>query len=234
MQKDITDVIDVNNGNIIKVQIQFPSHCMWCNSSSFFSPIHTTPTNTLYESPKFASIFKCPTCFNYFLIQYELYRYGGGSYNAKTSFVRKYTKLDVNFNEKIAVISPKFIEIYTQSQIAENNNLLEIAGMGYRKALEFLIKDYLIKIKFKDDADSIEKVKKEMLSPSIKRLDENSIIDIAKYASWLGNDETHYTRKHEEKSVDDLKELIEACAYFISMKMVSINASDYVEQNSKK
>ena len=36
-----------------------------------------------------------------------------------------------------------FLTIYNQSLSAEDNNLDQIAGIGYRKALEFLIKDYL-------------------------------------------------------------------------------------------
>ena len=53
---------------------------------------------------------------------------------------------EVGFDEIIQNISPSFPEIYTQASAAEEMNLTQICGMGYRKALEFLIKDYLISL----------------------------------------------------------------------------------------
>ena len=44
----------------------------------------------------------------------------------------------------ISELSPNFCEIYNQAYIAEQTNLMQICGTGYRKSLEFLIKDYLI------------------------------------------------------------------------------------------
>ncbi len=38
----------------------------------------------------------------------------------------------------------KFIKTYLQSLEAESNGLDEIAGMGYRKAIEYLVKDWSI------------------------------------------------------------------------------------------
>ena len=40
---------------------------------------------------------------------------------------------------------------------------------------------------------------------------------MAKRATWLGNDETHYFRKWEDKDLSDLKKLIEMTVHFISM-----------------
>jgi hypothetical protein len=57
---------------------------------------------------------------------------------------------------------------------------------------------------------------------------ENSRIkDIAKRATWLGNDETHYFKKWEDKDLDDLKKLIEITVHFISME---IEADKYMEE----
>lgn len=63
----------------------------------------------------------------------------------------KYKGVDVNFSEEIKRISPRFIKVYEQSMIAEENELDEIDGVGLRKALEILVKDYLID-KSPDDA----------------------------------------------------------------------------------
>ena len=94
------------------------------------------------------------------------------------------------FSEIITSISPTFYTIYNQAFHAEQVHLDQICGVGYRKALEFLIKDYLIS----------------------KETDENvieNIKNVAKRAVWLGNDETHYNRRWADKDVSHLKQLIE-------------------------
>lgn len=50
-------------------------------------------------------------------------------------------------------------------------------------------------------------------------IDNPKIKEIAKRATWLGNDETHYFRKWEDKDLNDLKKLIEIVVYFISMEL---------------
>lgn len=44
------------------------------------------------------------------------------------------------FSNIISELSPNFCEIYNQAYIAEQTNLMQICGTGYRKSLEFLIK----------------------------------------------------------------------------------------------
>ncbi len=48
------------------------------------------------------------------------------------------------FPEIIRSVSKNFAELYTQAFLADEYNLKNICGAGYRKALEFLIKDYII------------------------------------------------------------------------------------------
>ncbi|MGF6947536.1 hypothetical protein QF028_000029 [Neobacillus sp. B4I6] len=47
---------------------------------------------------------------------------------------------------------------------------------------------------------------------------------MAERAVWLGNDETHYVRKWDDKDLKDLKNLIDLTVYFISM---TIKANKY-------
>jgi len=46
----------------------------------------------------------------------------------------------------ISELSPSFVKIIAQAQSAEEHGLDEIAGPGFRKALEFLIKDFAISL----------------------------------------------------------------------------------------
>ncbi|WP_026702871.1 DUF4145 domain-containing protein [Salibacterium aidingense] len=133
--------------------------------------------------------------------------------------------VDRKFNEEILEVSQNFTEIYNQSYFAEQNDLTQISGIGYRKALEFLIKDYLIYI----EADDTDKILKEPLGQCINKLDNLNIKEIAKRATWIGNDEAHYIRKWEDKDVNDLKKLIEVTVYFIAM---DISSKKYLNEMS--
>ena len=110
---------------------------------------------------------------------------------------------------------PDFCEIYNQAMVADEINLKEIAGIGLRKSLEFLIKGFIIKNLKSDNnienkTETIDKVKKLFLGACIKEYIDDSIIKRrAERAVWLGNDETHFFRKWPEKDLTDLKKLLE-------------------------
>ena len=52
-------------------------------------------------------------------------------------------------------------------------------------------------------------------------MDSQKIKNLAKISAWIGNDETHYTRKHEELDIEDLKKFIEATVHFVSYDILS-------------
>jgi hypothetical protein len=104
--------------------------------------------------------------------------------------------------------------------------LTEICGIGYRKALEFLIKDYLIS----NLPDEEEHIKKKLLGKCINDYVENpNIKEMAKRAVWLGNDETHYIRRWENKDINDLKILIDITVHWIEMEVLTNKYKDDME-----
>ena len=122
------------------------------------------------------------------------------------------------FSEIITSISPSFSDIYNQAYHAEQVSLDQICGVGYRKALEFLIKDYLIS-KEQDTAKK-ENIKSKFLNNCIQEDVQNeNIKNVAKRAVWLGNDETHYIRKWADKDVSHLKQLIELTIKWIESEV---------------
>ncbi|OWR27271.1 hypothetical protein CDO73_23815 [Saccharibacillus sp. O23] len=123
-----------------------------------------------------------------------------------------------SFEECIEELSPSFVEIYNQAKHAEERRLDQICGVGYRKALEFLIKDYAITLQ----PEKVENIKKEPLAAVISNYILNQRIkEISKRAVWLGNDETHYVRRWENKDIDDLKLLIKLTINWISLELLS-------------
>lgn len=154
----------------------------------------------------------CPSCEEIFIVKYEFKDELGYIFSSI------YPKESINkeFEKEINLVSTKFSKIYNQALKAEAYNLEEIAGMGYRKSLEYLIKDYIIH----KNPDKELEVKKMMLGKCISDLVENpKIKSMAKGATWLGNDETHYIRKWENKDIEDLKKLIDLTVYWIVFEM---------------
>jgi hypothetical protein len=121
-----------------------------------------------------------------------------------------------NLPKEIAGVSQVFVTVYGQASWAEQNGNTEIAGVGYRKALEFLIKDYLIR-KYPDKENTI---KRTLLGTCIRTYaDDTRIKTVAERAVWLGNDETHYERLWEGKDISDLKRLINLTVNWIVMEI---------------
>jgi hypothetical protein len=119
------------------------------------------------------------------------------------------------FAEVIKTLSPSFVTIYEQAEIAERRNLLEICGAGYRRAIEFLIKDHSIATNPERKAD----IEKMPLGHCIKEfVTDLKVKSVASRAVWLGNDETHYVRKWEGKNLEDLKSLIRLTLHWLEME----------------
>ena len=110
------------------------------------------------------------------------------------------------FSDIICSLSPSFEKIYNEAFAAEQMSLMEVCGVGYRKALEYLVKDYAVE--GKDEKTSAD-IKSSFLGQCIENyVRDSSVKAVAKRAAWLGNDEAHYIRKWENKDVRDLKGLI--------------------------
>lgn len=130
------------------------------------------------------------------------------------------TQSPVKFSDEILHCSPRFCKIYTESDCAEKNGLSEIAGPGFRKSLEILIKDYLITSVYVNDIEMSKKIKGLYLSNCIvEHISNPELKDCAERATWLGNDETHYVKIWDEKDLKDLILLINITVAWIEMQI---------------
>lgn len=115
----------------------------------------------------------------------------------------------------VNTISPCFGSIYNEAYAARQLGYTQICGGGYRKALEFLIKDYATFL----HPDKEKEIAKMELGNCIKKYVDNPSIQIySNRASWLGNDELHYRRVWENKDIFDLEALIEASILAIKIE----------------
>jgi hypothetical protein len=200
-----------------------PTECPVCHVT-----IIAENLNSGFASPKWLELFfRCtnPNCSRSFIAMYD---YDGplgpgnpiSRYKLKCCFpVEPTLKLT---SPDIATVSPMFVKIYAQAQSAEDYGLDEIAGPGFRKALEFLVKDYAISLATTPEA--VAEIKKIMLQPVIKKyLGGDKLPIVSSRAAWLGNDETHYERRWVGKDLSDLKKLISAVEHFIAMEKLVAN-----------
>ena len=122
------------------------------------------------------------------------------------------------FSAEIQALSPTFVDIHNQTVVAEAAKLDQLTGIGLRKALEFLVKDYAISQK----PNLADKIKAEWLGKCIKEyIDDPRIKQCAKLGVWLANDETHYIRKWEDKDINDLKVLIKLTVNWVENSLLT-------------
>lgn len=128
------------------------------------------------------------------------------------------SELTEEFPSEISDLSSGFIELYNQAYSAEQKGLTMICGAGYRKSLEFLIKDFAIHLHPLEQEMIIKRPLKQCINEYIE---SKKIKTVADRAVFLGNDETHYNKKWEHHDLIDLKKLIKLTVTFISYEIQS-------------
>ena len=203
---------------------KFPDCCPLCHRSitpidSGFGYHKGQNTSALVER-----ILRCPSdeCQRLFVARYVRTK------NPSSTHFELYESVptdltDAECSKIISDISPDYCKIYDQAHKAEQVKLDLIAGPGYRKALEFLIKDYLLQTH--SDEKEKENIQKMLLGKCISTYVTNDRIkQTASRAAWVGNDETHFVRKWEDKDLKDLKVLIGLTVRWIEMEKMTEEA----------
>lgn len=205
--------------------LTLPNKCPRCKASISPQILYASRNRELFDSiDEFCGIatFGCPACYQPFVGEIRWAENPNKWITINTQPVHPEEK---EFEPVIKALSPQFDKIYHQAQAAEAYCLDEVAGMGYRKALEFLIKDYCVQ-KHPDKAESIYET---FLAKCIENyISHEKIKATAKAATWIGNDETHYTRKWDNKDISDLKKFLESCYLWIAADLHADEADDMI------
>ena len=191
---------------------RLPDECPFCHRAIAPKPVMAYAGEGRVEVFMFCPRRKCERTFvgYYWLSRDRAYFY--------LSEVSRGARKTPSFSETIQEISPDFVKIYGEASVAEQEGLREICGVGYRKALEFLVKDYAVR----NNPSVEEEIKGKLLGQCINGYIENeNIRSVAKRAAWLGNDETHYVRKWAGKNLTDLKVLIDLTIHWIEMEALT-------------
>ncbi|BBA52033.1 hypothetical protein FV113G1_23830 [Fusobacterium varium] len=137
----------------------------------------------------FVILFKTSCCQKVFS---SFYIYDQLAFRTKHIFTYPSVKPHV-FDKGLQEVSPNFIKIFNQSKAAEDLGNFELACIGYRTSIEFLLKDFLIRVR-KEDENKISKMK---LYDVISLFEEKEISISADVVRAFGNDKTHYIAKYD-------------------------------------
>jgi len=207
------------NPNPVPLYIKITCPHDKCGESLVNAKLEWTSISSIKESFVYSSV-TCAACGNktrFFLVDPPKADSDEELGKCKIIIVPPQTIL-VNFQDEVLEVSSEFVRIYKQAAEAEFMKLDSIAGVGYRKALEFLIKDYLIS----KSSDKKEVIETAYLSDCIRDyVDDPKVKIAAQKATWIGNDETHYVRKWQDKDIEDLKVLLKLTANWISSEILT-------------
>lgn len=220
-------IYSFNDSNKDVHSIVPPSICPMCSHA--ISPVFVALA--LNSNEEGSIMFYCKACSNSFISYFNYFESFSDGLLYFKQFFRHEPKrfVAIKFVKIISNLSERFVQIYNQAAHAESLGLFEVAGPGYRKSLEILVKDYAIK-KYPE--------KKELIGSATYTLSQciNEFIDVDRIknpsiaASWLGNDATHYTKRHQNKDLSDLKQFIETVIFFIQFDLSADSAAGFVAE----
>jgi hypothetical protein len=192
-------------------QADVPDECPLCHRHSEVQFVQGDRTES---GQNVQTVWRCAFvgCRSYFICYY-------GSLGSGHLLAVKPVKPSIaGFSDAVKKISPTFAEVFTEAEEAAQLGLRQVAGPGYRKAFEFLVKDYA-KLQAPDKAKEIE----EKFSGAVVNefIADARIQDVAKRCLWLGNDETHYLRKWTDHDLSDLVTLVKLAAHWIEIEHLS-------------
>ncbi len=206
-----------------------PDKCPICHtgiSPRLRQAVFSGPQNS--RGSRLQISFQCTkqSCENLFIGTYE-YQYDTTNSTSHHIYTlvgtSPMTPEKASFSEIVQAVSPTFVAIYNQALAAEAMNLEQLSGMGLRKALEFLIKDFVVD----QNPDKDEEIRAMFLGRCINEyVDDPNVKACAMRAVWLGNDQTHYTRKWKDKDINDLKVLTKLTVNWIENVLLT---QQYVE-----
>lgn len=214
-------------GDVENFSVKTVTECPLCGISlrpTILYSVHFVDPDT--DAPQRMYLLNhCSTCDECFISQHN-YDEDNDVFSYISSAPSKV--VSSGFSENIRNLSPDFISIYEDSLQAESLGLSTICGMGYRKSLEYLVKDYCIS----NNPDAADNISTLPLAKCIDQyIDDPRLKTLAKASAWLGNDEAHYIKKHPTYGISKLKAFINAFVSFAECEFAYKEADDLILSN---
>lgn len=180
--------------------------------------------------------FRCLGCKHYWVEEFIAERYSTGPYSSDYEYaiepieVEPILLSDIPISDDVEMISPIGKQIYVQALKAEYEQLDHIAGIGYRKALEFFVKDFSILT----NPDVEDKIKDMPLKQVIEKyINDEDLKTFALASTYIGNDESHFYRKNPDKDFTDLKKYLHGVIYYLEKRLIFLDAQELVNRSKK-
>ncbi|MCD7734622.1 MAG: hypothetical protein LUH48_05800 [Clostridiales bacterium] len=218
----ITKSLDLPGRGSCSGTIDEPELCPLCHHAIQPQELAIKAFKSNTDARFISALYLCKSCYQTFVALYSCKLEGNTKiYRTELQYVGPQKCIPETFDPMVESLSPMFVKIYNQALAAETASLDEIAGLGYRKALEFLVKDFCIQ----ENPDDADVIKGFPLAKCIQTYINNPQIQtLATKTAWLGNDEAHYVRKHSDRDVQDMKRFIQATVYFVGMSLIAEDA----------
>lgn len=205
----ITTAVDNHAGQRMTISFDAPDSCPLCHNGvepKFLAAIWCS------EGRRVEAAYRCPkrSCQGMFIGVYRDLH--GAAVQWSLHYVTPSVPVLPRYPESVIKLSPRFVEIMGQVAAAEARKLDQLVGMGMRKAIEFLMKDFAIQ-EHPDQKVNIEKG--ELAWVIGQYIQDGNINAVAKRAAWLGNDETHYLRRWADRDITDLQKLVQLTVNWI-------------------
>ena len=170
-------------------EFDMPLECPHCHTAVYKDPsaIHELPLNT-EDTAVFVGL-ECPVCRKHYIVVFK----------------RDRAKKQLDFVQMIPIseekmefpglfdLSPRFEKYHRQALTAYSMGFTELAIVGFRTALEFLIKDFAITEENADARRTGDATFNEVVKEYMGHLAKSSNV-----VRVLGNDYTHYREKHPD------------------------------------
>jgi len=199
-----------------------PINCPYCNA--YVEPLPTDlKAQNFNDFFLYTIIFRVNCCKKDFFSAYRKNK----SNNEAVLLVTYPPTTAEKIPDPLKEISPRFDSLFTQASTAESMGFTELAGSGYRNALEVLIKDYAIN----ELGVPEEEASRKKLYDAIGAYVPSVAITAADVIRVLGNDYTHFQRKYDDIDFQVMKRylhiLIQAIEndYLLRHPVVNTNRS---------
>lgn len=187
-----------------------PRFCPYCKDAIDAKRLHS-----FLDSGWYIAVLQCTACDKSFLSVYR------PNTNGRIELHSVVPDIESNINRFedlfIESCSPRFIDLYNQALLAENSGCQDLAAMGFRNALEVLVKDYAIK----ECGFSEGGVASVNLFKAIgDYLQKPDLVKPADVIRIFGNDYTHYKEKYPDKDYNLLKEYMKIFVSLIRTELM--------------
>lgn len=172
-----------------------------------------------YEPGYFVVLcFRCTHCQKNFFAEYET---PNTTSPLNLRFVHLFPDTDIaQPPELLSKLSPRFADLHNQAKTAESKSLIDIAAVGFRAALEVLVKEFAI-TELNEPAADVES--KSLAAVIGMYLQQADLVKTADVVRILGNDYAHFKKSYPQHDFELLVRYYDIFLNLINTKLMILN-----------